>query len=317
MDASRNDSPEISIVMPCYNEALVLRATFERLLQVCQNNAYTHEILLVDDGSADGTWELISELAQAHDGVTGIKLSRNFGHQKALAAGLSQATGQRILILDADLQDPPELLPEMMARMDAGFDTVYGQRSSRDGETWMKQMTAAAFYRFINLLSDFNIPHDTGDFRLMSRRVLDAYLSLPEDKRFNRLMFAWVGFSSTPLRYDRAPRAAGETKYNYRKMLSLAVDGITSFSIRPLKIALFFAFTMVVAAVVGIFWVLYSKLVLGGTVQGWASLLVAMLLIGACQSFVLGILGEYLGRLFIENKRRPSFIIETSTRKLQ
>ncbi len=311
-----SNAPELSIVVPCYNEEAVLERTLQRLNSVCEEHNYDAEFVLVDDGSRDATWQLLSTAANNSGRVTAIKLSRNFGHQKALAAGLTHARGQRILIIDADLQDPPELLPEMMQKMDEGFDTVYGQRITRDGETWLKKLTAAVFYRFINLMTDIEIPKDTGDFRLVSRRVLDAYLSMMEDKRFNRLMFAWVGFRSTALRYQRAPREAGVTKYNYRKMISLAVDGITSFSVRPLKVALFFAFSMAVAAGVGILWTLYSWW-LGGTVRGWASVIVFMLLIGACQLFVLGIIGEYLGRLFIEQKRRPAFVVEEVKRTTQ
>ena len=306
---AKEPAPQVSIVIPCYNEEEVLEQTLERVFGVCQENGYDAEVICVDDGSADGTWATIERQSRAHPRLVGLKLSRNFGHQQALSAGLYRARGQRILILDADLQDPPELLPAMMARMDEGVDTVFGQRRSRRGETWLKKLTAALFYRFINWLSDHEIPKDTGDFRLMSRRVLEAWKALPEDKRFNRLLFAWVGFKASALPYERAERAAGVTKYNYRKMLRLAVDGITSFSIRPLKIALLFAFTMVVAAGVGIFWAVYSKVVLGGTFPGWASQIVLTLLVGACQLFVLGIIGEYLGRLFIENKRRPTFIV--------
>lgn len=305
----KSSCPQLSVIVPCYNEEEVLPSTIGRLQEVCAQQGYDAELLFVDDGSTDQTWPLIEAACDAASHVRGLKLSRNFGHEKALAAGLEACRGQRILILDADLQDPPELLPEMMALMDQGYQTVYGQRLFRQGESWLKKLTSALFYRFINMLTDIHVPKDTGDFRLISRAVLDAYLSMTEDKRFNRLMFAWVGFKSVALPYERAPRKAGLSKYNYRKLMNLAIDGITSFSIRPLKIALFLAFSSVVLAAVIMFWVLYAWWQ-GGSVSGWASTIITVLVIGASQLLTLGILGEYVGRLFIESKRRPVFIIE-------
>lgn len=285
---------------------------FERVRAVCRATKVTYEIVVVDDGSQDLSWKALCEQAQIHGDVRAFKLSRNFGQQKALAAGLAQARGERIFILDADLQDPPEMLPEMMRLMDQGFHCVNGQRRTRAGESLLKIATAEFFYWFVNLLSDIDIPRNTGDFRLISRPMLDAFLAMPEDRRFIRLMLAWVGFRHIEIPYDRKPRVAGKTKYNYRRMLNLAVDGITSFSIRPLKVAMFFAFSAVVVAGVIFIWALRAWL-LGGSVLGWASLIITVLVLGACQLFVLGILGEYLGRLFIEQKRRPTFLIEASS----
>ncbi|MGF1451671.1 MAG: glycosyltransferase family 2 protein [Opitutales bacterium] len=296
-------------MVPCYNEEPVLPEMFRRLRKVCQNLDAPYEIVVVDDGSRDATWSLMELEASRNADIRAVKLSRNFGHEKALAAGLAEARGGRILILDADLQDPPELLPRMMKLMDEGYHSVCGRRRSREGESWLKQATSWFFYWFINLLSDIEIPRDTGDFRLISRAVLDAYLAMPEDRRFNRLMLAWVGFSRVEMDYERAPRFAGVTKYNYRRLLNLAIDGITSFSVRPLKVAMFLAFSAVVVAGVIFSWAVRSW-VLGGSVSGWASLIITVLVLGASQLLVIGILGEYIGRLFIENKQRPSFIVE-------
>ncbi len=315
--ATNSPSPEdpipankLSVVIPCKNEEEVIAETTERVSRACEATGSQWELILIDDGSTDRTWAAILQLQKASPNIIGLRLSRNFGHQKALCAGLTYSTGDRILILDADLQDPPELLPDMMRLMDQGYHTVYGKRIYRRGETWLKRATATFFYWFINLLSDVPIPKDTGDFRLISRAVLDAFLRLPEDNRLNRLLFAWIGFPATAIEYERAERSGGKTKYNYRTMLSLAVDGITSFSLRPLKVALFFAFTMMVFAGVGSFWTLYSWW-LGGTVSGWASTILSLFIIGAVQLFVLGIIGEYLGRLFLESKHRPSFIVQS------
>lgn len=300
----------LSVVIPCFNEEEVLSQTIDRVVAVVRSIGKPAEVVLVDDGSRDRTWAIIKQATEEHPEVGGYRLSRNFGHQSALTAGLHAARGDRILILDADLQDPPELLSAMMEKMDEGYHIVYGQRCLRVGETWFKKFTASVFYRFINLLSDITIPPDTGDFRLISRTALESFKQLPEHNRFIRGMFSWIGLPQAAFPYERAPRVAGTTKYNFRRMLAFAVDGITGFSIRPLKLALLLAFIMIVTAMVGLFWTIYSW-ALGGTVAGWASLLTASLIIGSCQLFVLGIIGEYLGRLFIETKRRPAFLIQS------
>lgn len=303
-------APELSVVIPCYNEEAVLPETLRRVCAVCEGAVGSYEVLIVDDGSRDRTWETLVREKANYPQVHGIKLSRNFGHQVALTCGLRHAAGQRILILDGDLQDPPELLPDMMRVMDEGYDIVYGQRKGRKGESFFKLQTARLFYWFINVLSDLSIPRNTGDFRLVSRRALDAFLQLPEMNRFVRGLFSWVGFRQKAFLYERDARKAGETKYTVRKMLHFAVDAITGFSIRPLKIALFLAFFMAFLAILGAAWTIYSWYQ-GGTVQGWSSLLTAAFLIGACQLLVLGIIGEYLGRLFLESKRRPTYIVES------
>jgi dolichol-phosphate mannosyltransferase len=280
----------------------------ERVLGVVKPVCKDFEIILVDDGSKDATWLCISVASRDDARIRGIRLARNFGHQIALSAGLHAAQGDRIFIIDADLQDPPELLSKMMAALDAGADVAYGRRVSRGGESPLKLATAFAFYRFINWLSDIEIPKDTGDFRLVSRRALDAVLSMPEKHRFLRGMFAWVGFQQVPIDYDRAERFAGETKYPFAAMMRFAVTAITSFSVRPLRLAMTFAAVFAIASLLAVFYVVVGHF-MGKTVQGWSSLMVVVLMIASCQFLLLGIIGEYLGRMFVEQKKRPLFVI--------
>jgi dolichol-phosphate mannosyltransferase len=247
-------------------------------------------------------------LASADHRVVPVDLSRNFGHQLALSAGLTFARGQKILIIDADLQDPPELLPEMFRLMDGGANVVYGQRVSRSGETRFKQWTARAFYRLLSSLSDVEIPVDTGDFRLMDRKVLDVLNSMPEQHRFIRGMVAWAGFKQTALRYERAPRQAGLTKYPLRKMVRFALDAITGFSTRPLRLGFYLACSLLVVALVLSVYVVYAWWFLN-SVKGWASLLTLVLVFSSAQLVVLSIIGEYVGRTYLESKGRPLFIV--------
>ncbi len=299
----------LSVVVPCMNEEDSLPALVERLIAATDAWSDDTEILLVDDGSTDDTWDGICLQSQKHPRVRGLKLSTNRGHQVALTAGLMAATGERIFMLDADLQDPPELLSDMMAMMDRGYDVVYGRRSERKGESWFKKLTAHGFYRILNRLSDVPIPNDTGDFRLVSRRVLNAVLDMPERARFIRGMFAWAGFRQIGIEYVRDPRVAGETKYPMSKMIRLAFDALSSFSIKPLQIATRLAFlTLIVAALmlVYVFW----SLILYNTVAGWASTVLVISFFSGIQLLTLGIMGEYLGRLYIEAKGRPLFFID-------
>lgn len=300
----------LSIVVPCYNEAACLDELHRRVAAVAEQAAPgDHEIVLVNDGSTDATWARMQALAAGDARVVAINLSRNHGHQLALTAGLDLARGERILILDADLQDPPELLPEMlaaMARQEA--DVVYAVRRARVGESAGKRASAALFYRLLQALTDTDIPLDTGDFRLMTRRALDAFLAMPEQARFIRGMVAWVGFRQVPFVYDRAERLAGETHYPFTKMLRLAFDAITGFSTAPLRFAshaglALTGVAMLVAAYIALSWVS------GATIQGWTSLMLVVVGLGAVQMFVLGMIGEYLGRLYIESKRRPLYIV--------
>ena len=300
----------LSIVVPCYNEAACLDELHRRVSAVATAAVGAdHEIVLVNDGSRDATWNIMQRIAATDRHLVAVNLSRNHGHQLALTAGLDLARGQRILILDADLQDPPELLADMLDVMQAEqADVVYAVRRARAGESVAKRASAAFFYRLLAKLTDTDIPLDTGDFRLMSRRALDAFLSLPEQARFIRGMVAWVGFRQVPFAYDRAERLAGETNYPISKMLRLAFDAITGFSTAPLRFASHAGLALTGATVVILFYIVFAW-AMGGTVQGWTSLMLVVLGLGAVQMFVLGMIGEYLGRLYIEAKRRPLYIV--------
>jgi polyisoprenyl-phosphate glycosyltransferase len=306
-------TPTLSIVAPCHNEELVLDEFLRRITAVIATAAPSCEIVLIDDGSTDATWPRMLQLASQNPSIVCIKLSRNHGHQLALSAGLAVCTGQRTLIIDADLQDPPELLPQMMQLMDQGNDVVYGQRRQRLGENILKRSTASLFYRLINRLAERPIPLDTGDFRLISRRALDILNAMPESHRFIRGMISWIGFKQTPLLYDRDPRFAGITHYSFAKMLRLAIDGVTALSIKPLQVA---SWIGVCTGVLAIALVIYSVIGwLTGNVQaGWTSLMAAIAFLSSVQLFVLGILGEYLGRLYEQSKGRPLYVIEQIVR---
>lgn len=313
-DKHRQPLP-LAVVIPCYNEQEVLHEMQRRLTPVCAAVAGdAYEIILIDDGSRDRTWEIIEQLAAADRHVIGVRLSRNHGHQLALSAGLSLTLAERILVVDADLQDPPELLPQMLQLMATErADVVYGKRGERLGETWFKRKTSAWFYRLLNRLAETPIPQDTGDFRLMTRRVAELLNEMPEQYRFIRGLVSWVGFKQVPLVYQRQARFAGTTKYPLRKMLRFAIDAITSFSIRPLRLAAMLGMT---GALVGGLSLLYAvfRLVRGETVPGWTSIVVATAFFSSMQLIVLGIMGEYLGRLYIESKRRPLFIVDQVVR---
>jgi glycosyltransferase involved in cell wall biosynthesis len=302
--------PLLSIVIPCYNEADGLRELHRRISAVCASlPEVSYELVLINDGSRDATWSLMQALAQDDVHLVCINLSRNHGHQLALSAGLTVCRGERVFILDADLQDPPELLPQMMARMDAGVDVVFGQRIKRDGETAFKKASAYAFYRLLDRMVDIDIPRDTGDFRLMSRRAVDVLNSMPEQHRFIRGMVSWIGLRQEALPYDRASRFAGETNYPLSKMLRLAIDAITGFSVRPLRMASYLGVLFGLCCIVMIGFVLVDYF-LGNTVSGWASLSVIILALGSVQLIVAGVMGEYMGRLYMESKRRPLFVID-------
>lgn len=300
----------LSVVVPCFNEIAVLPALRARLMAACQDAVgEDFEIVLVDDGSTDGTRRLIAAYHSEDPRVVGVLLSRNHGHQLALAAGLSFCRGERVLILDADLQDPPELLPQMMARMDQGFDVVFGRRRSRAGETRFKTGAAHLFYRVLRRFSTVEIAADAGDFRLLSRRVVDIVVKMPEEHRFLRGMISWIGFAQSPFDYDRAPRLAGETKYPLRKMLRLAADALTGFSTLPLRLASYAGFAFAGIGVLLMIYVLASWMA-GAVVAGWTSLMATVLIIGSVQLIVVGILGEYIGRLYMQSKARPLFIVD-------
>ncbi|MEM8936847.1 MAG: glycosyltransferase family 2 protein [Pseudomonadota bacterium] len=300
----------LSVVVPCYNEQDSLNELHRRLSEVCQAQCGTdYEIVLIDDGSKDATWATMAALTENDPNVVAVRLTRNHGHQLALSAGLEVCKGARILIIDADLQDPPELLGPMMAKMDDGAHVVYGRRISRAGETWFKRVSASMFYRLLRRLVEIDVPLDTGDFRLMSRKALDLLRQMPENHRFIRGMVTWIGLEQTPIDYERDKRFAGETNYPLRKMIGLAFDAITGFSTKPLKIASYLGFIFAFLAMLGILYTFYS-LAFTNTVSGWASVMTVVLVLGSVQLLVLGVFGEYLGRLFVEAKRRPIFLID-------
>jgi glycosyltransferase involved in cell wall biosynthesis len=305
--------PSLSVVCPCFAEERNLAELYQRVAGVCGKIGCTFELILVDDGSPDGTWDAIFRLSQNDSRVRGIRLSRNYGHQLALAAGLSSCRGERVLMIDSDLQDPPELLEEMMRLMDQGFENVYGRRISRQGTSLTKRFFYHTYYRVLSFLADCEIPRDSGDFRLISRRIVDIINAMPEHHRFIRGMISWVGFRQIAVPYHRDSRHAGRSGYTWSKLFQLAFDGITSFSIKPLRIATLLGGITGVFALIMVAYIVVATVLFGRDVPGWPSLMVAILAVGSLQLFVLGILGEYLGRLFLESKRRPLYLIQEET----
>jgi dolichol-phosphate mannosyltransferase len=301
----------LSIVVPCFNEEACIPALHERLGAAARSaTGEDYEIVHVNDGSSDGSWPLMRKLAADDSHVVAVNLSRNHGHQLALTAGLDLCRGETILIIDADLQDPPELLPAMIEAMrNDGADVVYGVRRSRSGETAFKRATAHGFYRLLSRATEVDIPVDTGDFRLMSRRALDALLAMPEQARFIRGMVAWIGFKQVPFVYDRQERFAGETKYPLRKMMRFALDALTGFSSAPLKLASHVGLALSIGSVILILYIAYAWAA-GRNIQGWTSLMLVVVVIGAVQMFVLALMGEYIGRLYNEAKGRPLYIVQ-------
>jgi dolichol-phosphate mannosyltransferase len=304
----------ISIVAPVYNEEAVLPELYRRVAAVMDESGELWEMVLVDDGSRDRSAAQIARLHEQDSRVKGISFSRNFGFQVAATAGLHHARGDAVILTDADLQDPPEVYPEMIAQWREGYDVVYGIRASREGETWFKLFTAKLFYRLIYRITSIDIPLDTGDFRLMDRRVVDAIARMPERNRFLRGMVPWVGFRQTGITYNRASRYAGESKFNsVRKMLPFAVDAITSFSYLPLQLAMFLGFIIAALSGVAIFVVILLRLLGPGTpLSGQATTLVAVLFLGGVQLISLGIIGEYLGRIYDEVKGRPMYLVQNA-----
>jgi len=301
--------PTLSVVAPCFNEEGVLHELYRRISEVLDGSGETWELVLVNDGSRDRTPEIMREL-HAQDGrVKVVDFPRNFGHQIAVTAGMDYAQGDAVVLIDADLQDPPELILEMLAKWREGYEVVYAIRAERKGETWFKEFTAKAFYRIIYKITDIDIPMDTGDFRLMDRKVVNALKTMHEKHRFMRGMSVWVGFRQTGVKYVRAERYAGETKYPLKKMLKFAMDGITSFSYFPLQLATYIGFVAALLAVFGIIVTIILRLSGSHAFLGQATTLVSVLFLGGVQLICLGILGEYLGRIYDEVKGRPLYIV--------
>jgi dolichol-phosphate mannosyltransferase len=309
-----SNRPALSLVLPVYNEEAIipeldrrLRAFFAELGSGIDER---WEVIFVNDGSQDRSQALLGELAKSEPRYKVLVFARNFGHQMAITAGLDRAEGDAVVIMDADLQDPPEVVKDMVARWREGYDVVYGVRSKRHGETWFKRMTAAGFYRLLRImLGGVSIPVDAGDFRLMSRQVVLIMRALREQHRFVRGMVAWVGFRQSAVQYERPARFAGETKFPFRKMLRFAIDGITSFSVVPLRIATWLGVAAGLVALAGGLWALYVKLFAFGVVPGWTTIMILVALGSSAQLLMTGILGEYVGRIYEEVKRRPLYVV--------
>jgi len=301
----------LSIVIPCFNEEACLAELHRRVTAAAREAVgEDYEIVFVNDGSRDQTWPIMQGLSVEDPNLVAINLSRNHGHQLALTAGLDLSRGQRVLVIDADLQDPPELLRPMLETMhESHADVVYGVRRSRQGETTFKRATAHGFYRLLSRATEVEIPLDAGDFRLISRRALDVLMAMPEQARFIRGMVAWIGFRQVPFLYDREERFAGETKYPLRKMLRFAFDALTGFSSAPLKLASHAGLALSISSVAIIVYILLAWLA-GRNIQGWTSLMLVIVVLGAVQMFVLALMGEYIGRLYNEAKRRPLYIVQ-------
>jgi glycosyltransferase involved in cell wall biosynthesis len=301
----------ISILIPAYNEEPVLDKLFHRLANLANDNkAYNFEFLFVNDGSKDKTLDLIKDYADTDPRVSYINLSRNFGKEIGMIAGLDHVTGDATVIIDADLQDPPELIPEMIKLWEEGYDDVYAKRKSREGETWFKKFTSRMYYKTLQSVTRIPIQEDTGDFRLLDRRVVEALKQFRESQRNTKAMFSWVGFHKKEILYNREPRAAGETKWNYLKLAELAIDGITSFTIAPLRISTYAGIIISALAFIYLVYLVISTLFFGINLAGYPSTLAVILFLGGVQLLSLGIIGEYIGRIFNETKQRPLYLIE-------
>lgn len=301
----------ITLLIPAYNEQDVLNSLFTRLTDLAKNvKTYNFEFLFINDGSRDKTLEIIMQKAQKDSRISYINLSRNFGKEIAMMAGIDHAQGDAMVIIDADLQDPPELIPEMIHYWEQGYDDVYARRKSRKGETWLKKKTSSWYYKLLQSSTSVPIQVDTGDFRLMSRRCIDALRQFRESQRNTKALFSWIGYKKREILYDRDPRIAGETKWNYRKLVNLAIDGITSFTTAPLRIATLFGFFISFLAFCWIIYLLVRPLFGISTGAGYSSLMAVVLFLGGVQLLSLGIIGEYIGRIFVETKHRPLYLIE-------
>jgi len=301
----------ISVVLPVHNEAETLPELHRRLTGALAGLG-SYELILVDDGSTDESWFHLRELRKNDAHVRLLRLSRNFGHQAALTAGLDTARGDAVIVMDADLQDPPEVIPSLVAKWQEGFDVVYGVRTIREGETRFKLWTAAAFYRALRWMTHVDIPADAGDFRLLSRKAVDALALMPERARFLRGMTSWVGFRQTAVPYEREARYAGKTNYSRRRMIAFALDAITSFSTAPIRIVTSLGFVLVIFCAGVLAWTVYVKLFTDTAVAGWTSLLAVVLLLGGMQFVALGIIGQYVARIFEEAKQRPLYLVSES-----
>lgn len=300
---------QLSIIIPIYNEEANIPPLYERLKKVAANITPAHEFIFINDGSRDRSIDLLRDLAARDSSVKYINFSRNFGHQIAVTAGLDHSKGEAVVIIDADLQDPPELIAEMVAKMKEGYEVVYAKRRSRVGESFLKRYTAKRFYRILARITSISIPVDTGDFRIMDKRIVEVLRNMPEQQKFLRGQISWVGFKQTYVEYDRNERNAGDTGYTYKKMIRFALDGITSFSNLPLKVATAMGFVVSFITFFVILYALYARFISKDYVAGWTSLMLAILFIGGVQLICIGIIGEYISRLSANVRNRPLYIM--------
>jgi len=303
-------SLRLSVVLPVFNEDQTIPSLHERLTRVMRSAGHPYELIFVNDGSVDNSPGLLKKLAAEDPNVKVVNLSRNFGHQTAITCGLHYSRGDAVVVMDADLQDPPELIPELIKKWREGYDVVYAVREQRQGDSLFKRATAALFYRLIRKLSRLEIPADTGDFRLLSRRAVEALQSTKERNRFVRGLVSWIGYRQTGVRFVREERAAGKTKYPFRKMLKFAIDGITAFSFLPLQLATYFGFLISGLSFLYIVYAVLQKLLTDRPVIGWTSVITAILFIGGVQLIMLGVIGEYIGRIYEEVKQRPLYLVD-------
>ena len=301
---------KITILVPCYNEENSLDILYNRIKNmIAQEPDHQFQILLVDDGSNDGTLTKMKELHVKDESVSYLSLSRNFGKENAMLAGLDYAKGDAVILMDADLQDPPEMIPQMIAEWEKGYDDVYARRRSRSGETWFKKASAYWYYRILQKFADIKIPADVGDFRLLDRQAVNALCQLREKQRYTKGLFSWIGYNKKELLFDRDSRAAGNSKMSFFKLLGLAVDGITSFSVAPLRLASILGLIISSVAFIYLLFVVVKTLLFGDPVAGYPSMISIILFIGGIQLVVLGIIGEYVGRIFYEAKGRPDYLV--------
>ena len=301
----------VTILIPAYNEQAVLAPLYKRLTALANNNKkYNFEFLFINDGSTDNTLSIIKNYAKTDTRISYVNLSRNFGKEPAMLAGFDYTTGDATVIIDADLQDPPELIPKMISYWEDGYDDVYAKRRSREGESWFKKKSSSIFYKLLQKSTNVDIQVDTGDFRLLDKRAINALREIRESQRYTKGMFSWIGFKKKEITYDRDPRAAGETKWNYPKLVNLAIDGITSFTTAPLRIASFVGMIISLIAFFFIIVIIFKTTFFGDPVAGWSSTMAVILFLGGVQLLSIGIIGEYVGRIFNEVKNRPVYFVE-------
>ncbi len=301
----------VTILVPAYNEQEVLHMLYERLKNIMDNlSSYRFEILLVNDGSKDNTLAVMKELRSMDNRICYLNLSRNFGKETAMIAGLDYAKGDCVIIIDADLQDPPELIPDMLKLWEEGYDDVYAKRKSRKGESFLKKFTSKMYYKMLQSVTNIEIQKDTGDFRLLDRRCVEALKSIRESQRYTKGLFSWIGYNKKEILFDRDPRAAGKTKWNYGKLINLSIDGLTSFTTTPLRFSAVMGILVSLAGFIYMLAIIIKTIIYGIDVPGYSSTMVVILFLGGIQLIFLGVIGEYLGRTFNESKRRPIYFVE-------